>query len=94
MEPTEYPMAKTTVTRHELCELLLKEIRDVSGLEGVSALEVQPLADGERENGANWSLGKYDPGLADVDTVESALAHIGHYMQRQYSIEEEQFSGL
>jgi hypothetical protein len=87
-------MAKTTVTRQMLCELLLKEVREVPGLEGVSAITVHSLADSERENGANWSLAKFDPGLAEISTVEAALAHIGLYMQREYAIEDERFSGL
>ena len=87
-------MAKKTVTRQQLCELLLKEVRDVPGLESVSAVTVHWLADIQRENGANWSLAKFDPGLAETNTVEAALAEIGLYMQREYAIEDEQFTGL
>jgi hypothetical protein len=87
-------MAKKTVSQEQLCELLLKEVRDVSGLESVSSIQIRALADSERENGANWSLTTFDPGLAERVIVEDALSHIGLYMQREYSVEEQQFSGL
>ncbi len=87
-------MAKTTVTRDQLCEMLLKEVREVPGLEGVSSITINPLADNERQNGANWSLAKVDPGHAEMDKVEAELVHIGLYMQREYAIEDERFSGL
>ena len=53
---------------------------------------VHPLADSERENGANWSLAKIDPGVADINKVEAELAEIGLYMQREYAIEEDDTS--
>jgi hypothetical protein len=80
-------MAKKTITPEQLCELLLKEVREVSGLESVSAINIRSLADSERENGANWSLTTFDPGFAERVIVEDALSHIGLYMQREYSIE-------
>lgn len=82
-------MAKKMVTRQQLCELLLKEVHLVSGLEGVTAVNVHLLAEGERENGANWSLANFNPGPAGMDSVEVALTEIGPRMQREYAVEEE-----
>jgi len=82
-------MAKKSVSREQLCELLLNEARKTPGLESVSAVNVHALADDKRENGANWSLADFNPGHADMASAEAALADIAPWMQREYALADE-----
>jgi len=77
---------KTTMPVKQLCDLLLMQIQAVKGMETVSQVRIHPLTEGVLDNGANWSPAGFNPGRADIESVDLALRPIIKRFQQTVDI--------